>query len=75
MKKGKIKNSPENLIACSCANCPSYNDCAREKRELLFCSEEVGPGTCVYEMNGCVCGPCAVYQKYNLDSGYYCRPK
>lgn len=71
----KILKNSKNLAACVCANCPSYNDCAKEKNELLFCSPEVGPGVCEYKMNGCICGPCPIHREYNLDSGYYCIKK
>ncbi|MFA5024757.1 MAG: DUF2769 domain-containing protein [Patescibacteria group bacterium] len=70
-----LKNTPANRAICACVNCPSYNDCAREKAELLFCAAEIGPGTCDYKMNGCLCGPCPIHREYDLKSGYYCLNK
>jgi len=68
----KVENTPENIALCPCPDCPSYNDCAREKGETLFCAGAIGKGTCEYEMNGCICMPCPVHQANNLKDGYYC---
>ena len=71
-----IKTEGESA-ACICAGCPSYNDCAKEKNELLFCCAEIGltacnGKTCDYKRNGCICGSCPVHEDHGLDSGYYC---
>ena len=68
----KVANTPDNRAKCACSVCPSYNDCARDKGETMFCAEENGKGTCDYQMNGCVCGPCPVHTECKLSSGYYC---
>lgn len=68
----QISKDQKNLDACPCPNCPSYNDCSREKKETLFCSDAVGKSACEYKMNGCLCGPCPVHKEYSLSAGYYC---
>lgn len=70
--RSALKKTPANLAACSCANCPSYNDCSKGKEELLFCSGEVGKSACPYKMNGCLCGACPIHKEHGLKSGYYC---
>lgn len=68
----KVEKNEANLDKCACPNCPSHNECAKEKMEKLYCSEEVGKSTCPFEMKGCLCGPCPVHTENDLKSGYYC---
>jgi len=56
-----------------CPICPSYNECAKEAEELLFCvvgrSEE-----CIAKERGCMCPTCPVAQEYKIGVKYnfYC---
>ena len=68
----KVIKNETNLSKCPCAHCPSYNECAKGKVELLYCAEEIGKSTCPYKMNGCICGGCPVYKESHLKAGYYC---
>ena len=67
-----VEKNDENLKKCSCPKCPSYNDCAKEKQERLYCATSIGKSKCAYKMNGCICMMCPVHVKFNLKSGYYC---
>lgn len=67
-----VKNTKENKEKCKCPFCPSYNECAKGKTEILYCSEEIGKSDCPYQMNGCICGSCPVHQENGLRDGYYC---
>lgn len=67
-----VEKNEANLNACFCPRCPSYNECAKEKMERLYCAEEIGKSGCEYKMNGCLCGGCPVHAKSELKSGYYC---
>ena len=67
-----VEKNEDNLGQCACPHCPSYNDCAKEKHELLYCAEAIGKSICAYQMSGCVCGGCPVHQENKLKSGYYC---
>lgn len=67
-----IEKNDKNLKKCSCIKCPSYNDCAKGKKESLYCAEIVGKSKCKYKMNGCLCMTCPVHAKFNLKAGYYC---
>ncbi len=67
-----LKKTPEDLANCHCGPCPSYTDCSRGKKELLFCAHEVGKSACEYKMSGCICGACPIHAEYELKSGYYC---
>ena len=67
-----VTKNETNLTNCSCPSCPSYNECAKDKLEKLYCASEVGRSTCKYKMNGCVCGSCQVHKDNHLANGYYC---
>lgn len=68
----KVEKNEANIKNCSCPECPSYNACAKEKVEVLYCAGEVGKSGCTYEKNGCICGACAVHEEFFLESMYYC---
>lgn len=67
-----VDKNQENADKCKCPACPSYNNCAKEKSETLYCAEEIGKSECQYQMNGCLCGSCPVHQGNSLKNGYYC---
>ena len=56
---------------CICADCPSYNECMREKDELLFCTL-VKSISCAFEKKGCICPACPVKVELHLMKAYYC---
>lgn len=68
----KVEKNETNLGQCFCPNCPSYNECAKEKIERLYCAELIGKSNCEFKMNGCLCGGCSIHRKNNLRAGYYC---
>jgi hypothetical protein len=68
----RVDKNESNSKRCQCPNCPSYNDCAQEKEEFVFCTGEVGKSSCAFPMHGCICGGCAVHEQYNLKESYYC---
>lgn len=68
----KVEKNEANMHKCFCPNCPSYNECAKEKTERLYCAGEIGKSSCKYKMNGCICGGCPVHRENNLQAGYYC---
>jgi hypothetical protein len=68
----KVEKNEANIKKCFCPHCPSYNECAKEKTENLYCAGEIGKSACEFKMNGCLCGGCQVYRENNLKAGYYC---
>lgn len=68
----KVIKNQENLNKCICGKCPSYNKCATEKKELLFCADLLKARLCTYQKNGCICGDCLVHSENKLNTGYYC---
>jgi len=56
---------------CICGDCPSYNDCAGESRESLYCVLGGSP-YCVAEELGCICPSCPVMGQMGLRYEYFC---
>ncbi len=61
----------ENKKICVCAKCPSYNECAARKRELVYCLLGKS-GECQIEELGCICPDCPVTVELDLKNTYYC---
>lgn len=56
---------------CICHECPTYNNCTRKSKELLFCIS--GKSKCPIEEKTCLCPQnCNIYQKYDLKLSFYC---
>ncbi|MHA1410329.1 MAG: DUF2769 domain-containing protein [Candidatus Odinarchaeia archaeon] len=61
----------ENMKLCTCPQCPSYNNCAKDNNELLYCATGKSP-TCITDEAGCICPSCPVTPKMGLKNLYYC---
>jgi len=57
---------------CICPNCPTYTDCAKQKRELFFCSIGSARSAYIKEEKWCICESCPVTQLEGLTNIYYC---
>lgn len=67
----KVDDTNDNFKKCICQNCPTYNECMKEKREKLFCAK--GKTSCLPEKQGCICPECSIASEYNLEKVYYCH--
>lgn len=56
---------------CICEPCPSYTECMRAGRELLFCTKGKSPD-CIFIKKGCLCPSCPVTKILGLKNAYYC---
>lgn len=56
---------------CICPDCPSYNKCAEQQRELLYCFLGKSP-QCIKDEQGCTCPQCPVAAEGDLVNLYYC---
>ena len=56
---------------CICAGCPSYNECAKEEKQLLFCALGKSNG-CINEEKGCTCPQCPITPEMGLKNEFYC---
>lgn len=68
----QVRNLIEvNRKKCTCASCPTYNECTARKKELLYCllgkSRE-----CQLDELGCICPDCPVTVDLDLQNTYYC---
>ncbi len=56
---------------CICAQCPSFNACAAEAKELLYCL--YGRSfRCITEDFGCICPACPVVDEIGLVNLTFC---
>lgn len=56
---------------CICHECPTYNNCTRKSKELLFCI--LGETRCPIDERICLCtSNCKIYKKYDLKLSFYC---
>lgn len=56
---------------CICGDCPAYNDCARENRELLYCALGNSP-KCIAEETSCICLGCPITDQMGLTHEFFC---
>ena len=67
----RMKAIKANKALCTCPNCPTYNECAKENGELMYCA--LGKSaTCVTKESGCICPACPVTKKIGLTKDYFC---
>jgi hypothetical protein len=66
----KVADTQENAMKCVCGGCPSYNDCMKDKNEILYCAR--GKSGCDVQRKGCICGDCPLTAEYGLDKLFYC---
>ncbi len=57
--------------ACACPKCPSYNNCADESKELVYCITGKSP-ICISEDFGCTCRNCSVSPEIGLMYHDFC---
>lgn len=55
---------------CECLACPTYLQCAKDKKERLFCFW--GNSDCITAGQSCICGSCTVWQEYGMKNMFYC---
>jgi hypothetical protein len=56
---------------CICATCPSYNECAKNANESLFCA--TGKSfMCINFEEGCLCPQCPVTEEMGLRNTLFC---
>jgi hypothetical protein len=56
---------------CICPACPSYNRCAQENHELLYCIAGKSM-LCISEDAGCTCRKCPVTEELGLIYHDFC---
>jgi hypothetical protein len=57
---------------CMCPACPTYNRCAGNAQELLFCL--MGKSfLCISDEKGCICPTCPVTTEFGFRHLFFCR--
>jgi hypothetical protein len=69
--KERKRITEEKRAACACAQCPTYNHCAQENRELIYC---LGGKSmlCITGEVGCGCPACPVTRELGLQYHTFC---
>jgi hypothetical protein len=70
-EKEHIKAINENKKLCICPTCPTYNECAENNMEALYCTEGKS-AVCITKESGCICPACPVTEKLGLEKDYFC---
>jgi hypothetical protein len=60
----------ESAGRCLCPTCPTYADCAKKKKELMFCFG--GKSGCIVTSKGCHCPGCPIKADFGLTNIYFC---
>ena len=69
-KTDSRKLEKQNKEKCLCPTCPTYADCAKKKKELMFCFE--GKSNCIVSSKGCHCPGCPIKADFGLTNIYFC---
>ncbi len=70
-KEDMMKMVESKKKLCTCAECPTYNECARENEELLYCA--LGKSqNCITEESGCICPSCPLTEQMGLNHQFFC---
>ncbi|MCW4034517.1 MAG: DUF2769 domain-containing protein, partial [Candidatus Bathyarchaeota archaeon] len=56
---------------CICPDCPTYNECAQQNKELMYCVLGAS-ATCITKESGCICPACPLTEKLGLLHDYFC---
>jgi hypothetical protein len=70
-EKERSKFVFENRHLCVCHTCRTYNECAMNAKEALYCMTGESP-TCIKEKKICACSRCPVHFSYGLTKYFSC---
>lgn len=56
---------------CICPQCPTYNECAGNNDELLYCAQGKSH-ECITEEKECICPTCPVTSDMGLTKMFFC---
>jgi hypothetical protein len=56
---------------CICGGCPTYTNCAKNAKEILFCA--MGRSfMCIPAEKQCICPTCPVAKELQLKNNFFC---
>ena len=56
---------------CACPSCPTYTECAADRKETTFCFYGKSLD-CITREISCKCPKCSVHNEYGFRKKYYC---
>jgi hypothetical protein len=69
--EGRQEVIEEMKSMCICSECPSYNECAKNSQESIFCAKGRS-FMCITAVNECICEKCPVYKEMGLNNTLFC---
>jgi len=60
-----------NKKICICPGCPTYNKCAEQHKELLYCALSKSP-SCITKEVACICPSCPMTEQIGLTHKFFC---
>lgn len=63
-EEDRIKKLKELEVDCVCPICPTYNQCAKDAGENIFCLKD--KSSCINKEKGCMCPTCPFAAKYKI---------
>lgn len=70
-EEDRMKMTESRKMLWICGGCPTYTDCARENKELLFCALGKSP-KCITEESECTCPECPLTEQMGLKHQLFC---
>jgi hypothetical protein len=70
-EKDRIKKIENLKKLCICEGCPTYNECAGEENELLYCVLGKSP-KCITKEVTCICPDCPITEQMGLENQFFC---
>lgn len=72
MTPAEVAEAEKKLAAlCTCPACPTYNKCAKNAKEILYCVNGKS-FMCISEEKDCICPSCPVAAEAGLKHKYFC---
>jgi hypothetical protein len=78
--KSELESMPERsfdkwvfseMDLCQCPDCTTFNECAKNSGERLYCVVTRSP-FCIEKKKGCLCLDCPVAQELGFEKTYHC---
>ena len=70
-EEDQAKKIDDQKKLCICEGCPTYNECAGTKDELLYCVLGKSPN-CIDKEVTCLCPDCPISEQLGLTKQFFC---
>lgn len=67
----KKQGAKKMAAICICPDCPTYNDCAKDAKEVFYCAHG-SSFHCISEEMSCICASCPITEQFGLTHDFFC---